>query len=136
MQALVATALGAVIVDLDESVAELVDLEPPVAPQLELGLPLLVAADASGARVVAVVDRRPPILVSDDAGATWREAGGGLPPGSAVALDPDDVDRLLFASGDRLYLSETGGLFWRRLEVELPGVTALAFVPDREGVEA
>ncbi len=45
-----------------------------------------------------------------------------------VAIDPCDVDRIVFAAGDRLYLSETGGLFWRRLELELPGVTALAFV--------
>jgi hypothetical protein len=48
--------------------------------------------------------------------------------GTAVAIDPDDVDRIVFAAGDRLYVSETGGLFWRRLEVELPGVSAVAFV--------
>ena len=43
--------------------------------RLELELPRLVAASAAGATVVAVVDRRPPLLVSGDAGATWREAG-------------------------------------------------------------
>ena len=48
---------------------------------LELGLPRLVAAAAGGATVVALVDRRPPLLISGDGGATWREAGGGLPAG-------------------------------------------------------
>jgi hypothetical protein len=128
VEVLAATALGAALVDLEEGAAELVDLDPPLPVRLELALPLLVAADAVGSRVVAVVERRPPLVVSDDAGTTWREAGGGLPAGSAVAIDPGDVDRIVFAAGDRLYLSETGGLFWRRLEVELPGVSALAFV--------
>lgn len=134
MEVLAATALGAALVDLHEDAAELVDLEPPDAPVVDVELPLLVAADAVGSRVVAVLERRPPLVVSDDAGTTWREAGGGLPPGNAVAIDPGDIDRIVFAAGDRLYLSESGGVFWRRLEVELPGVTALAFVapsPER-----
>ena len=66
-------------------------------------------------------------MISDDAGQTWREAGGGLPAGTAVAIDPDDPDLLLFASESRLFLSEDGGLFWRGLELELIGITALAF---------
>lgn len=128
MEALAATALGTALVDLDDESAVLVDLDPPIPRRLELGLPLLVAADAAGARVVAVVERRPPLLLSDDAGTTWREAGGGLPAGTAVAIDPDDVDRILVAAGERLYLSESGGLFWRRIKVELPTITAVAFV--------
>ena len=81
-------------------------------------------AAASGSTVVAVVDRRPPLLVSGDAGATWREAGGGLPPGFAVAIDPDDPDRVLYAARNRLYLSADGGRFWRGLEPELPDIEA------------
>ena len=77
--------------------------------RVELTLPRLVAAAASGSTVVAVVDRRPPLLVSGDAGATWREAGGGLPPGFAVAIDPDDPDLVLYAARNRLYLSPTAG---------------------------
>ena len=93
----------------------------------EVSLPLLIAADAAGSRVVAVLARRPPLVLSDDAGPTWREVGGGLPAGRAVALDPDQPDRILFASESRVFLSEDGGRFWRGLAPELIGITALAF---------
>lgn len=95
--------------------------------RVELSLPRLVAAAASGSTVVAIVDRRPPLLVSGDAGATWREAGGGLPPGFAVAIDPDDPDRVLYAARNRLYVSTDGGRFWRSLEPELPDIEAVGF---------
>lgn len=97
-------------------------------PPLEL--PRLVDASAIGSIVVAVVDRRPPLLVSGDAGATWREAGGGLPPGFAVAVDPADPDRVLYAGRNRLYLSTDGGRFWRSLAPELPDIEAVAWAED------
>ena len=127
MQALVATALGCVVVELESGDAELVDDDPPLAGAADVSLPLLIAADQVGARVVAVLNRRPPLMLSDDAGQTWREAGGGLPVGTAVAIHPDEPDRLLYASESRLFLSEDGGRFWRALEPELIGITALAF---------
>ncbi len=127
MQALVATALGCVIVELESGDALLVDDDPPTAGSAEVSLPLLITADQVGARVVAVLNRRPPLMLSDDAGQTWREAGGGLPAGAAVAIHPDEPDRLLYASESRLFLSEDGGRFWRALEPELIGITALAF---------
>jgi hypothetical protein len=99
-----------------------VDRERP-----ELGLPRLVAAAATGATVVALVDRRPPLLISGDGGATWREAGGGLPPGFDVAVDPADPDRVLYAARNRLHLSTDGGRFWRSLAPELPDVEAIAW---------
>ena len=95
----------------------------PVAVQL----PRVVAAAASGATVVAVVDRRPPLAISNDAGRTWREAGGGLPPGFAVAINDDNPDLMLFAARNRLYLSENGGTFWRSLVPELPDIEAVQF---------
>ena len=127
MQALVATALGCVIVELVSGDAELVDDDPPTAGSAEVSLPLVVAAAQVGARIAAVVERRPPLMLSDDAGQTLREAGGGLPVGTAVAIHPDEPDRLLYASESRLFLSEDGGRFWRVLEPELIGITALAF---------
>lgn len=127
MRAHAATALGTVLLDLESGDALLVDDDPPKGGVAEVSLPLLVAADQVGSRVVAVVDRRPPLVVSDDAGQTWREAGGGLPAGTAVAIDPDDPDLLLYASESRLFLSEDGGRFWRALGPELIGITALAF---------
>lgn len=93
--------------------------------RIELELPRVVAASASGSTVVAVVERRPPLVVSADAGTTWREAGGGLPAGFAVAVDPADPDRVLFAARNRLYLSSDGGRFWRSLAPELPDILAV-----------
>ena len=127
MQAIVATALGRVEIDLESEEAELVDGDGPTAAAVEVSLPLLVAADKVGSRVVALVARRPPLVISDDAGLTWREAGGGLPAGTAIAIDADDPDRLLFASEARVFLSEDGGRFWRGLAPELIGITAVAF---------
>jgi hypothetical protein len=127
MEALVATALGCVVVELESGDAELVDDDPPTAGSAEVSLPLLIAADQVGARIVAVLNRRPPLVLSDDAGQTWREAGGGLPAGTAIAIHPDEPDRLLYSSESRLFLSEDGGRFWRALEPELIGITAVAF---------
>ena len=127
MEALAATALGAVLVDLETGEAELVDDAAPEAGVAEVSLPLLVAADQLGARIVAVVARRPPLVLSDDGGQTWREIGGGLPAGTAVAIDTDDPDRLLFASESRLFVSIDGGRFWQALPPELIGITAVAF---------
>ena len=98
--------------------------------RIELSLPRLVAASASGSTVVAVVDRKPPLAVSHDAGATWTEAGGGLPPGFAIAVDPADPDRVLYAARNRLYLSTDGGRFWRSLAPELPDVEAVEWATE------
>ena len=129
MIAYVRTIEGAVAIDVEEELVLGTSDEPAVEP-VELNLPRLVAAAASGSAVVAVVDRRPPLLVSGDAGATWREAGGGLPPGFAVAIDPDDPDRVLYAARNRLYLSTDGGRFWRGLEPELPDIEAVGWTTE------
>jgi len=128
MRALVACVLGTAEVDLaEDEVVEITD-EPVDAPALALDLPLLVAAAAHGSTVVAVVDRRPPLVVSNDGGATWREAGSGLGPGTAIAISPDDPDLVLYATAERLHLSRDGGRFWQALSVELPGITAVTLV--------
>ena len=127
--ALVACALGTAEIDLDEEdVVALSDepLEPAVPPDVDL--PLLVAAAASGSTVVAVVDRRPPLVVSNDGGVTWREAGAGLGRGVAVAISAEHPDLVLFATAERLHVSRDGGRFWAALEVELPEITAVAFL--------
>ncbi len=127
MIAYVSTVEGSFALDLDDGVVLGPADELPPVVRVELSLPRLVAAAASGSTVVAIVDRRPPLLVSGDAGATWREAGGGLPPGFAVAIDPDDPDRVLYAARNRLYVSTDGGRFWRSLEPELPDIEAVGF---------
>jgi hypothetical protein len=123
----VRTLEGVFAVDVDDEVV-LGEVEAAVDHErLEVELPRVVAASAAGATVVAVVDRRPPLVVSYDAGATWNEAGGGLPPGFDVAVDPSDPDRILFAARNRLHLSTDGGRFWRSLAPELPDVEAVAW---------
>jgi hypothetical protein len=127
MRAAVQTAAGAFEVDLEEEelVGETDDFD---VARVRVELPRVVAAAAAGATVVAVVDRRPPLAISNDAGSTWREAGGGLPPGFAVAISDENPDVMLFAARNRLYLSENGGIFWRALVPELPDIEAVSFV--------
>lgn len=109
----------------DEVVLGPVDVE--VEPsELKIPLPLVVAATSTGSTVIAVVDRRPPLAISNDAGQTWREAGGGLPPGRGIAIADDDPDYVLYAARNRLYLSTDGGVFWRSLAPELPEIEAVA----------
>jgi len=126
--ALVATAAGTFSVDLEtDEVGPAEPFEP--APPPPLRLPRVLAAAEAGSAVLALVDARPPLLVSHDAGATWRESGRGLPSGRAVAVAADDPDTMLFAARNRLYLSRNGGVFWTALAVELPEIEAVALAP-------
>jgi hypothetical protein len=126
--AAVRTASGTYLVDVEaeEVIGEGDDFE---SARIAVQLPRVVASAAAGATVVAVVDRRPPLAISTDAGRTWREAGGGLPAGFAVAIDEENPDVMLYAGRNRLYLSENGGIFWRALVPELPEIQAVTFIP-------
>jgi photosystem II stability/assembly factor-like uncharacterized protein len=127
MNALVGTVAGTWLVDLEEEEI-VVQVEEQVKPQaVAVELPLLIAAAAAGSTVLAVVDRRPPLVVSHDAGHTWHEAGGGLPKGTAVAVDEANPDRMLYGARNRLFVSGDGGRFWRALVLELPEITAVSF---------
>jgi len=128
MIAAVGTVAGVFLVDVETETLlgegrEVPAAEPPAVP-----LPRVVAAARSGSTVVAVVERRPPLMLSHDGGLTWREAGGGLPPGFAVAVAEDDPDRMLYAARNRLYVSANGGVFWRSLPFELPDIHAVAWI--------
>jgi len=126
VRALVRTVDGVFEVDLDEEVVlGLMDVEVEAEP-VETGLPLVVGTARNGSAVIAVVDRRPPLAISNDAGRTWREAGGGLPAGRAVAIADDNPDYVVYAARNRLYLSEDGGRFWRALAPELPEIEAVS----------
>jgi hypothetical protein len=127
VNAAVRTTAGTYVVDLEteDLLGSGEDFEPPT---VMVELPRVVAAAAEGATIVAVVDRRPPLAISHDAGSTWQEAGGGLPPGFAVAISEDNPDMMLFGARNRLYLSENGGIFWRALVPELPDITAVTFL--------
>jgi hypothetical protein len=122
------TVFGIATVDADSG--ELVALEggePLPRPSVAgLGLPRLVAADRYGSRVVAALDLRPPLAVSDDAGVTWRQAGAGIPPVVAVAIAPDHPDMMAAVTATRIYVSHDGGRFWHSLPLELEGIVAVA----------
>jgi hypothetical protein len=129
VRAHVRTVDGVFEVDVEEELvlgSSSVDVEPePVT----VTLPLLLAAATCGSTVIAVVDRRPPLALSNDAGRTWREAGGGLPPGRAIAIADDDPDYAVYAARNRLYLSTDGGVFWQALAPELPEIEAVSLTP-------
>ena len=128
MIAAVQTVEGVVLVDAEteELLGAGSELPPVDRPGVEL--PRVVAAAQSGPTVVVVVERRPPLVISRDGGATWSEAGGGLPAGFAVAVAEDDPDRMLYAARNRLYLSTNGGIFWRALTFELPDIEGIAWL--------
>jgi photosystem II stability/assembly factor-like uncharacterized protein len=125
MIVVVSTAAGTFAIDLDTEEVEPFDTELDAAEAVTLNLPRLVAAAAAGATVFAVVDTKPPLVVSHDAGTTWRESGRGLPPGRAVAIAEDDPDTAVFAARNRLYVTRDGGVFWNALAVELPEIEAV-----------
>ena len=128
MIAVVDTVDGVMLVDVEEEVVLGPGTEVPVSDAPSVSLPRVVAAAQSGATIVAIVDRRPPLAISHDAGETWREAGGGLPAGFGIAIAEDDPDRMLYAGRNRLYVSANGGVFWRGLAFELPDIVSLAWI--------
>jgi hypothetical protein len=130
MTAAVETAEGVYTVDAETD--RIVDFVPgaclPDPEPVRVRLPLLVTAAAEGSTVVAILKRRPPLAVSHDAGRTWRQAGGGLPAGRAIAIADGDPDRILYGAANRLHLSLDGGRFWRSLEPELPKIERVAWL--------
>jgi hypothetical protein len=126
MNVLVATVAGSFAVDLETDEVEPWDGDVSPPPSPVLNLPRVIAAAAAGSTVVAVVDAKPPILVSHDSGSTWRESGRGLPPGRAIAISEDDPDLLVYAARNLLYVSRNGGVFWSALALELPEIEGLA----------
>ena len=128
MIAAVETTEGVVLVDVEEEAVLGPGTALPTAEAPRVELPRVVATAGAGATVVAVVDRRPPLAISNDAGATWHEAGGGLPAGFGIAVAEDDPDRMLYAGRSRLYVSTDGGVFWRALALELPDIAAVAWI--------
>jgi hypothetical protein len=130
MKAVVGTADGVYVVDLDTDDVEPSSGDaPPRAEPLNLSLPRVLAAARAGSTIVAAVDSRPPLIVSHDAGRTWRDSGRGLPPGRTVAIAEDNPDLMVFATRNRLYVSVDGGRFWQALAIELPEIETLAIEP-------
>jgi hypothetical protein len=123
-----ATVEGVVLVDVENEALLGSGTELPAADVPHVDLPRVVAAAQAGATIACVVERRPPLAISRDSGATWTEAGGGLPAGFAIAIADDEPDRMLYAARNRLYLSINGGVFWRSLALELPDIEGIAWL--------
>ena len=128
MIAAVGTLAGVFLVDVEAETLLGDGNEVPAVERPEVSLPRVVAAAQAGATVVAVVERRPPLMLSSDRGVTWREAGGGLPPGFAIAIAEEEPDRMLYAARNRLYVSTNGGVFWSSLPFELPDIESVAWI--------
>jgi hypothetical protein len=128
MIAAVDTAEGIFLLDVETEEPLGPGTELPVVDAPHVDLPRVVATAGTGATIVALLERRPPLAISHDSGATWREAGGGLPAGFAVAVAEDEPDRMLYAARNRLYVSLNGGVFWRSLPFELPDITRVAWL--------
>ncbi len=128
----IAVETGEGVHTIDAELEQVVDFvagaELSETPEPSVQLPLLVAVAAEGSTVVAVLDRRPPLAVSHDAGSSWREAGGGLPPGRAIAIAEGNPDLIAYAAAERVYVSRDGGRFWRALEPELPEIRRIAWL--------
>lgn len=127
-QVFVQTQDAVLTIDAEEGVVD-IDTSARLTrpPDIEVSLPSVRACVGSGSTLVALVDRKPPLVVSHDAGRTWHEAGSGLPKGRAIAIDEDDPDRILFAAPYRVWLSTDGGRFWESLALDLPEIEAVAF---------
>jgi photosystem II stability/assembly factor-like uncharacterized protein len=125
MIALVQTVAGAFAVDLDTDEVEPWNGSVPVEHAPALNLPRVVSASAAGSAIFAVVATTPPIVVSHDAGVTWRESGRGLPPGVAVSVLADNPDVAVYAARNRLYLTRDGGVLWTALALELPKIAVV-----------
>jgi hypothetical protein len=125
MIAVVDTELGVFAVDLETDEVEPWDGAFAALTAPSLSLPRVVAAAQSASTIVAVVHAKPPLLVSHDAGVTWRESGRGLPLGVAVAIG-DDPDLVVYATANRLYVSHDGAVFWNALAVELPRIRRIS----------
>ena len=122
MSATARTADGLFVVDLERRCCSIWPRRDPRPSQVRRSRAARRRRGRAGS-----TDRRgrgtaPPLACLHDAGRTWRESGGGLPAGSAVAIDADDPDLVLYAARNRLYLSRDGGRFWRALAPELPAI--------------
>jgi hypothetical protein len=126
--AVVATVDGVVLVDIEGEVLLGTGAELPTVEVPHVELPRVVAAAQAGATIACVVERRPPLAISRDGGATWSEAGGGLPAGFAIAVAEDDPDRMLYAARNRLFVSTNGGVFWRSLPFELADIEGVVWL--------
>ena len=130
MKVLARTPHGVYAIDVEtEEVLGLVD-EELTERTFRAEFPRVISGDNAGPTVIAVVDARPPLLVSYDRGRTWSRGGGGLPPGRDVAIARDHPDFVVYAARNRLYLSEDGGRFWRALAPELPEIEAVAWATE------
>jgi hypothetical protein len=126
--AAVGTLAGVFLVDVEAEALLGKGSEVPATERPEVPLPRVVAAASSGSTVVAVVEGRGGRVISNDSSGNWREAGGGLPPGFAVAVAEDEPDRMLYAARNRLYVSTNGGVFWSSLPFELPDIESVAWI--------
>jgi photosystem II stability/assembly factor-like uncharacterized protein len=89
------------------------------------------ASSADARRAYVAIDRhvmgdpRPYVLVTDDAGATWRTIVNGLPPDQYVHVvreDPQNPDVLYAGLEQGVWFSLDRGEHWQSLRLNMPSV--------------
>jgi hypothetical protein len=89
------------------------------------------ASSADPRRAYVAIDRHvmgdshPYVLVTDDAGASWRSIAGGLPPDQyahVVREDPVNPDVLYVGLEQGVWISFDRGTHWESLRLNLPSV--------------
>ena len=76
----------------------------------------------------------PHVLRSDDAGTTWTDVSAGLPPlpVNAVAVHPDDPDRVWVALDKGVHQTRDGGATWSGMAVGLPNCLVVDLLYHRQ----
>lgn len=70
------------------------------------------------------------VFRSDDAGDTWRAAGGFLNGVTQLVVDPTNADAVVATAGSNIYKSTDGGATWRDVTGTLTSLRPSALVVD------
>lgn len=94
-----------------------------------------IRGDTSGLMVAFALRGHRHLFSSDSAGDSWAASDNGLPdmPFRALALDPDNSDRVFAACDQGVYRSEDFGQNWTEITGDLPPTLVTDLIVHKEG---